>query len=75
MTLCYLKYDMTVIEHRDGGYRSGGFNRDRDGSRDTGGDGGAPQIGTWTSEAEANPKTDSWGEMWTGEEDNQWQGS
>lgn len=35
--------------------------------------GPATQIGMWTNETEANPKTDSWGEMWDGE-DNQWQG-
>lgn len=65
----------------DGNYnRSGGFgsSRDRDhpagGSGDGSGAGAGPQIGTWTSEADANPKTDSWGEMWTPEEDNQWQG-
>ena len=63
----------------DGGFnRSGeGFSRSRGADNQTGGEqgdvGGGPQIGTWTNEAEANPKTDSWGEMWS-EEDNQWQG-
>ncbi|XP_067929330.1 ubiquitin-associated protein 2-like [Watersipora subatra] len=65
-----------------GAHRGGGSSRGRDGfgrSRGTDkqnseqSDLGNTQIGTWTSEADANPKTDSWGEVWN-EEDNQWQG-
>lgn len=53
---------------RGGG--SGGFGRPSESAEqlDVGG-----AIGTWTNETDANPKTDSWGEMW-GEEDNQWTG-
>lgn len=61
-----------------GGFHNrGGFGRnadnhtssDRSDSANT-----TTQIGTWTSEADANPKTDSWGEVYTADEDNQWQG-
>lgn len=54
----------------DGGNR-GGFANSSDGAEQQDG-GGA--IGTWTNETEANPKTDSWGEVWA-EEDNQWTGN
>lgn len=68
-----LKFRLDGILYRGaGGDRGRGGNFNRTGETADQGDAGTA-IGTWTNESEANPKTDSWGDVWA-DEDNQWTG-